>query len=96
MRGTIRKVSGKRGVSYEVRLDYPRGPDGKRRQVCRRYQGRREAEDALARMLAEAQGGAWIATEGLTVSQYFDRHLETLRGTLRDTTLRGKRRRLVH
>ncbi len=96
MRGTIRKVPGKRGVSYEVRLDYPRGPDGRRRQACRRYKGRREAEDALAHMLAEARDGVPIATERLTVNQYLDQYLEAVRGTVRESTLRGKRRMLSY
>lgn len=74
MKGTIRK----RGTTYSVIVDLPRGADGKRRQKwITAGRTRREAERKLSEVMHSAHQGGLMEPSRETASQYLERWLET-------------------
>lgn len=71
----IRKVhvtdrrTGKRVVRYQLTVDSGKSPDGRRRQVRRRYASEREAREALAKVTGGVIDGTFVARSALTIEQ---------------------------
>jgi integrase len=61
--------SGKPVVRYQLTVDAGKSPDGRRRQVRRRYETEREARDALAKITGGAVDGTFVARSALTIEQ---------------------------
>ncbi len=86
MNGSIVKNKGKKGVTWTARVEYPRGGDGCRRWKRDTFGTKNEAQDALVRMLAEAQRQmdcGYVDPGKLTVGEYLDQYLETVGPTLK-------------
>ncbi len=61
MADRIQKITGPRGVSYLVRVEYPRDPiTGKRRQRSESFRTKKAAEVRLAEWLTEIERGTAI------------------------------------
>lgn len=98
MRGSIVKNKRAKGVSYSVYVDYPAGK-GKRRQVKKTCATKKEAEEALIRMLTEAQAledGGYVDTGKMTVGEYLDHYLEAVAPGLEAGTMETKKNALMH
>ncbi len=80
----------KRGDSWFVRVELPRGEGGRRRQAAKSFRTRREAEAWEARTKAQALDG-WVPPESLTVEQYLGRYMEATDGTVLLTTAKSRR-----
>ena len=84
MRGFIRK-RGQR--SYELTVELPRGPDGRRRRRFRNVSGtRRQAESALAGLVREVETGTCVDGQNVTVSEYLERWLAHMQSRIANTT----------
>ncbi len=98
MRGSIVKNKRKGGITYSAVADYPT-EKGKRRQVKKTFASKKEAEDELIRMLAEAQAqedGGYVDIGKVTVGEYLDRYLEAVAPGLEAGTLDNKKTSLLH
>ena len=87
MNGRIRK----RGAnSWELCFDLPRGPDGKRR---RKYVNvtKRDADQRLRELIAEAEGGFPVKTSRATVETYLVEWLDSHAQRVRQRTIYGYR-----
>jgi integrase len=67
-----------------ARVDLPRGEGGERRQRTRSFKTRREAEEWVARTVAEVANG--YTTTDTTTERYLAKWLEAVRGTVRART----------
>jgi len=88
VRGHIRKRS---KDSWTVVVELPRDPEtGKRRQKWVTVEGtKRDAERVLAQLLTEINRGMYsVAPAKMTVGEYMEQWLETLRVRLKDQTYR--------
>ena len=84
----IQKITGPRGISYLVRVEFPPDPvTGKRRQRSKAFKTKREAEKHLAVWLVEIERGTAIDGAKMTVGQYLLHWLETsVKHTVRRST----------
>jgi integrase len=74
----IQKLTGPRGVSYLVRVEYPRDPTtGKRKQRAKAFRTKKEAEKALAEWLTEIERGTAIDGGKMTFGEYLAHWLDT-------------------
>jgi len=87
MRGSVVK----RGKSYSVVLDLPRGADGKRKQKwISAGSTKREADRKLSEVMDTAHNGTLVEPSRETVSQFMSRWLETeVRHTRRSKTYKS-------
>jgi integrase len=74
---------------YSFRVDTGRGPDGKRIQEHRTFDRRKDAVDALARIMNESSGGTYVRPSRQTVSEYLDTYLEGATRNVRASTRRN-------
>ncbi|MSQ35347.1 MAG: site-specific integrase [Dehalococcoidia bacterium] len=73
MRGSINRIDGKRGTTWQIVVDGEAGADGSRKQVRRRVKGSRKlAESALRDLVDQAQAGTLTAVSPVTVAGAFD------------------------
>lgn len=95
MKGHIREIGPGR---YQVMFDIPPDPvTGRRRQRSRVVRGtRKEAEAALADLIAEVEAMAWIDDGSMTVAGFAEMWLEARRHQLEPTTLDGYRQKAAH
>ena len=88
MRGRVFRRDGKR---WAFMIDV--GPDpakGRRRQQMRSgFPTRKEAEQAMRELLAVVEQGTYVARSVLTVGEFLDEWLVTLKPRLRETTWYG-------
>jgi len=74
MRGHIRK----RGSTYSIVVDIGRDENGKRKQKWYSgYKTKKEAEKALADIIAKVEKGEYFEPEKMTLAEYLDYWLET-------------------
>jgi len=74
----IQKITGPRGTSYLVRVEYPPDPvTGKRRQRSKSFTTKKEAEKELAKWLVEIERGTAIEPSKTTVAEYLTLWLES-------------------
>lgn len=66
-----------RGTAWYAVVDLPRGPDGKRRQKWHKLGARtkREAQQELAKLVADLARGTYVEPTRLTVAEYLERWL---------------------
>lgn len=95
MRGSVVQKPKGSGKWYVV-LDLPRDGTARRKQKWHSgYAGKREAERALAALLAASYDGTYVMPTKLTVGQYLlERWLPAASTTVRATTLVGYRRHI--
>src|SRR5215472_2726854 len=78
----IRKVTLANGVTrYRFVVDIGRDENGKRKQLTRTFDTRREARDELSRVRHETNLGSYVRSSDETVSAYLD---DYLKGATRD------------
>jgi len=89
MRGHMRQ----RGDVWELRVYVGRDPvTGRKKTLTRTFRGgKREAEEALSRLVTEAAGGGHAAQDA-TVGNLIDQWFEMAKPDLSPTTIRGYRR----
>src|SRR6478672_13121188 len=89
----IQKITGPRGVSYLVRVEFPPDPvTGKRRQRSKAFSTKREAEKHLAEWLVEIERGTAVDGSKMTVGEYLIHWVETVaKHNVRATTYEGYR-----
>ena len=87
MQGSIQKRTGKRGTTWTVVVDLPRGTDGKRRQRRLSAPTKRELEALLAKTLHEVQSGTYVESTNLTVGEYLPKWLESAAATVKPATV---------
>lgn len=75
-------------VRYEVMWDGPPRPDGRRRQLTKRFPTMREAEAHLAKVKTEVREGTFISPDKMTVRAHLDAWLEGRR-KIRPSTRAG-------
>jgi integrase len=63
-------------VRYRFVLDVGRDADGKRKQLTKTYDTRKEARAEYARIKHEVDGGRFVASARLTVNELFDRYVQ--------------------
>ena len=81
MRGSIRKREGKRGITWQARVDLPPNPaTGKRRQKMLTADTKKEVEAMAAQYIASIEGGGFSEADAkkITVSEYMTRWLESI------------------
>lgn len=68
----------KRGETYYIRYDEPRGADGRRKQKMLACKGmnKRQAEQRLRDILTNLHNGAYIAPSSMTFSEYLHKWLD--------------------
>jgi len=84
----ITKYTGKRGTSWQVRVDL--GPDpvtGKRRQRMKTVKTEREAKILLAEWRTEIERGIVVDPSKLTIAEYLQQWITTVGPNVRFTTL---------
>jgi integrase len=74
---------------YWFRVDTGRGQGGKRVQERRTFDRRKDAEDALARITAKRNDGAYVRPSRETLGEYLDSYLEGATRNLRASTRRN-------
>jgi len=74
---------------YWFRVDTGRGQGGKRVQERRTFDRRKDAEDALARITARRNDGAYVRPTRQTLDEYLDGYLEGATRSLRASTRRN-------
>jgi integrase len=74
---------------YWFRVDTGRGHSGKRVQERRTFDRRKDAEDALARITAKRNDGAYVRPSRETLGEYLDGYLEGATRNLRASTRRN-------
>jgi integrase len=74
---------------YWFRVDTGRGQGGKRVQERRTFGRRKDAEDALARITARRNDGAYVRPSRQTLDEYLDSYLEGATRSLRASTRRN-------
>jgi integrase len=67
--GVTDRETGKHVVRYQLTVDAGKSPDGRRRQVRRRYPSEREARQALAKITGGVVDGTFVARSVLSVEQ---------------------------
>ncbi len=73
MREPIRKITLAGGqVRYRLVVDAGRGPDGRRRQITRTFDRRKDAAAALAKVRHEVNEGLFVAPSAETLGEYLD------------------------
>ncbi|NQV07956.1 tyrosine-type recombinase/integrase [bacterium] len=83
MRGHIRR----RGETWSVVVDLPRGPDGKRRRKWHTVKGgRRDAERYLTKLLHQIDDGRYPTIGPPTIAAFTTRWLDAVASSVRDTT----------
>src|SRR5690348_8680985 len=80
---------------YWFRVDTGRGQAGKRVQERRTFDRRKDAEDALARITAKRNDGAYVRPSRETLDEYLDGYLEGATRGLRASTARNYRDALL-
>ncbi|MFH1141149.1 MAG: site-specific integrase [Chloroflexota bacterium] len=87
MRGSLRQRA--RG-SWSLKVELPRGPDGKRRQLFETFAGNKKAADArLAELIASANDGYVIRPERVTVGELMGLWLQDHAAQVRASTIEG-------
>lgn len=83
----------KRGSAWYIRYDLPPGRDGKRRQkmVSCRGMTKRQAEQRLHELQAEAGRGGYIDASNLSMADYLDHWMAHVTTALSPTTVSGYR-----
>jgi len=76
-------------VRYRFVTDGPRRPDGKRRQVTRTFDTKRQARDELARIRHQSKTGEYVSPEKITVSEWLDRWLKSATVDVEKNTVRS-------
>src|ERR1051326_1501359 len=72
--------------SWQLIVELPKTPDGKRRQHIETYRGnKREADKRLQELLHSLNTGTYVEEAKLTVDEFFRRWLEEHRGQLSPT-----------
>lgn len=91
MRGSIQKRQGKRGTTWQVRVEYPADPStGKRVQRAESFATEDDAEIRLAEWLVELHRGTAIDPTTMSVAEYLRHWLAyEVRDTVRLTTFRS-------
>jgi integrase len=74
---------------YSFRVDTGRGPDGKRLQEHRTFGRKTDAVEALARIMNESNGGAYVRPSRETLGEHLDGWLEGVTRDLRASTKRN-------
>jgi len=74
---------------YTFRVDTGRGPDGRRIQEFKTFDKRKDAEDALARITARRNDGAYVRQTRETLGEYLDAYLEGATRNVRASTRRN-------
>lgn len=86
--GSIRKRTGKNGVAYLVRVEFPPDPvTGQRRQRAETFRTKKAAEARLAEWLNEVERGTAVDATKMTVAEYLTYWLGVHRHNLRPSTL---------
>jgi integrase len=80
---------------YWFRVDTGRGQGGRRVQERRTFGRRKDAEDALARITAKRNDGAYVRPSRETLGEYLDGYLEGATRGLRASTARNYRDALL-
>lgn len=98
MRGSIQKRTTRRGVSYRVRVEYPRDPVTGRRVVrSETFPTEAAAESRLIDWLKEIKDGTTVDATRITVADYLDHWLATYAAThCRPATLRSYQGHINH
>lgn len=87
--GSIRKRTGKNGVAYLVRVEFPPDPvTGQRRQRAETFRTKKAAEARLAEWLNEVERGTTVDATKMTVAEYLTYWLGVHGHNLRLSTLR--------
>lgn len=74
--GRLRGTIVKRGGKFGIKVDLPKAADGKRKQKwLGTYPSRKDAEDALARVLGEVVGGTYVPPTKQTFQEFAERWL---------------------
>ena len=77
-RPTIKTIQLGHRVRYRFVVDIGADPQtGKRRQITKTYDGKREAERELSRILNEVNGGTYAGPSKITVGEYLDEWLRS-------------------
>lgn len=88
MKGSIYR----RGKTWSLVYDAAPSADGSRRQVAKGgFKTRREAEAALAEVVNRLNSGAYVEPSRLTLAAFLDRWLDSIRVSVRPTSLQGYR-----
>lgn len=78
MKEPIRKITHKDGrTRYRLVVDIGRGADGKRQQLTRTFNTKKEALNELSRIRHEVQAGTFVAPARLTVDEWLDTWLKS-------------------
>ncbi|MEU1286677.1 tyrosine-type recombinase/integrase [Kitasatospora sp. NPDC005856] len=104
MADPIRKITLKNGtVRYRFVIDAPPGPDGKRQQIRRTFDTKKQARDDYARIRHERATGSYVAPSKMTVNELLElwlksaiRDVEEATATNYYATLRPVREFLGH
>lgn len=93
VRGSVlQKPKGTGRWYVQIELDRDPGTGKRRRKWHSGYANKREAERALARMLADKDTGTYVAPQKLTLRAYLTEHwLPAIESTVRPTTFNGYR-----
>ena len=84
MKGHIRK-RGKN--SWEIKVELPRGPDGKRQIRYHSFKGtKREAETKAAKLVSEIADDTYADAGKMTVGEFLEKWLEGIEGNVSDKT----------
>jgi len=89
MADRIQKITGPRGTSYLVRVEYPPDPvTGKRRQRSKSFTTKKEAEKELTKWLHEIDTGMAVDTSKATIAEHMEAWLSTVaQHNVRPTTI---------
>lgn len=89
MADRIQKITGPRGTSYLVRVEYPPDPvTGKRRQRSKSFTTKKEAEKELNKWLHEIDTGMAVDTSKATITEHMEAWLSTVaQHNVRPTTI---------
>jgi integrase len=89
MQGSVRKLSGSKGVTWTGVIEVPRDPlTGKRRQKRVSGRTRREVEETLRILAGKLDQPESIEAEQLTFGQFSEQFLEAASPTLRPSSVR--------
>ncbi|WP_327727115.1 tyrosine-type recombinase/integrase [Streptomyces sp. NBC_00487] len=90
MSDPIKKITLTDGtVRYRFVTDGSRRPDGKRRQVRKTFNTKKEARDELARIRHQSRTGEYVSPEKITVGQWVDTWLKGATVDVEKNTLRS-------
>lgn len=85
---TSRKLSKKFGgrLVWDGRIDVPTSDGKRKRRIFRGLPSRRAAEQKLAEVMREIERGTFVASSSMTLAEYLEEWIGTVRATLRTST----------